>query len=133
MLAQLPVGFLVNQLEGRKVLPFGVGLWSLATTLVPWCAGSSFALLTLSRAAVGLGEASAPSSATDIVGRSVPKEERARAMSFVFAGLQVGSILGYILAPEIIERLGWPAVFVVFGGVGLVWVAFWQGTKKIKK
>lgn len=74
--------------------------------------------LFASRAAVGLGEGVAPSSATDMVARLISKEERSRAMSFIFGGLPVGSLLGLLVAPPLIEKFGWATVFYAFGGLG---------------
>eukprot|EP00877_Chromochloris_zofingiensis_P006979 jgi/Chrzof1/2534/Cz11g19070.t1 len=125
ILCQLPGGYLASQKGGRKVMPVGVGLWSLATATVPLLAGT-IPGLCLSRAAVGLGEAVAPSAATDMVARIVPKEERSRAVSFVFSGLHVGSILGLLLAPYLISNFGWETVFVAFGAAGLVWVLWFE-------
>lgn len=125
ILCQLPGGYLASRYGGRRVLPVGVGLWSLATAVIPLVAGT-IPGICLSRAAVGLGEAVAPSAATDMVARTVPKEERSRAVSFVFSGLHVGSILGLLAAPYIISNFGWEAVFVAFGVAGLVWVAWFE-------
>lgn len=44
--------------------------------------------LCLSRAAVGVGEAIAPSAAIDILSRIMPPTERSRAVSFVFSGAE---------------------------------------------
>ncbi len=67
---------------------------------------------------MGLGEGVAPSSASDMVARVIPNEERSRAMSFIFGGLHVGSLLGLLVAPALIERFGWQTVFYAFGGLG---------------
>jgi ACS family sodium-dependent inorganic phosphate cotransporter len=68
----------------------------------------------------------APSAATDLVARSIPTDQRSRAISFIFGGLHVGSLLGLVLAPLCIERFGWPSVFYLFGGLGLVWCLWWE-------
>jgi ACS family sodium-dependent inorganic phosphate cotransporter len=125
ILCQLPGGYLSSRFGGRRVLPVGVGLWSLATAMIPLVAGT-IPGICLSRAAVGLGEAVAPSAATDMVARTVPKEERSRAVSFVFSGLHVGSILGLLAAPYIISNFGWEAVFVSFGAAGLLWCLWFE-------
>ncbi len=78
------------------------------------------------RAAVGMGEAVAPSAAIDVVARVVPPEERSRAVSFIFGGLHAGSIVGLLLAPYIIHHWGWQSVFLLFGGVGIVWTIWFQ-------
>lgn len=74
--------------------------------------------LYASRALVGLGEGVAPSGATDMVARVITKNERARAISFIFSGLHVGSLLGLLVAPPLIENFGWETVFYIFGMAG---------------
>jgi ACS family sodium-dependent inorganic phosphate cotransporter len=125
ILCQLPGGYLSSRYGGRRVMPVGVGMWSLSTAAVPLLA-STVPGLCFSRAAVGLGEAVAPSAATDMVARIVPPEERSRAVSFVFGGLHVGSILGLLAAPALITHFGWESVFVVFGAAGLAWVLWFE-------
>lgn len=125
MLTQIPGGYIIAKKGGRKILPVGVGLWSLATAAVPVMAGTMPGLF-LSRAAVGLGEGVAPSSATDMVARVISQDERSRAMSFIFGGLHVGSLLGLFVAPPLIERFGWPTVFYAFGLLGLGWAVWFE-------
>jgi ACS family sodium-dependent inorganic phosphate cotransporter len=125
ILSQLPGGYLTSKHGGRKVMPGGVAMWSLATAAVPLLA-ATVPGLCVSRAAVGLGEAVAPSAATDMVSRVVPQHERSTAVSFVFGGLHVGSILGLLAAPYLITHFGWETVFLVFGAAGLVWVMWFE-------
>lgn len=125
LLSQIPGGYMASRLGGRTVLSAGVTIWSVATGAVPVLAATVPGLF-ISRAAVGLGEGVAPSSATDIVARVIDPKERSRAISFIFGGLHVGSLLGLIVAPVIIENFGWPVVFYLFGGLGLVWALWWE-------
>ncbi|MEW5305543.1 MAG: hypothetical protein WDW36_008077 [Sanguina aurantia] len=126
LLFQLPGGFLSSRFGGRNILPWGLGIQSFATAAVPLLAGTVPGLC-LSRAAVGVGEAIAPSAAIDILSRIMPPTERSRAVSFVFSGLHVGSVLGLLLGPIVISRYGWQPLFLLFGALGLIWVA-WFGT-----
>ncbi|KAI3852411.1 hypothetical protein MKW92_018401 [Papaver armeniacum] len=119
-LSQLPGGWLAKLFGGRKVLEVGVLMWSLATICVPFAAGFMPALV-LSRILVGIGEGVSPSAATDLIARSIPIEERSRAVAFVFGGLSVGSVAGLILAPPLIQTYGWESVFYLFGFFGVVW------------
>lgn len=119
-LSQLPGGWLSKLFGGRKVLEIGVLAWSLATALVPVLAGFMPGLL-LSRVLVGIGEGVSPSAATDLIARSIPLEERSRAVSFVFGGLSVGSVTGLLVAPTLIQNLGWESVFYLFGFLGIWW------------
>ena len=75
---------------------------------------------------MGFGEAVAPSAATDMIARVVPPGERARATSFAFGSLHVGSVLCLLIAPQLINSFGWQSVFFVFGGIGLVWVVWYE-------
>lgn len=147
MICQLPAGFLNTKFSGARMLPMGVGLWSTATAVVPFL-GSSVVGLCASRSVVGMGEAVAPASLTDMVAKVVPVTERSRSMTFVGSALYLGSLLGEIpgrrpwehcvvgllLSPLCVEHFGWPSVFYVFGGVGIVWTLWWlkllQGIKQ---
>lgn len=40
MLTQIPGGYITSLFGGRRVLPAGVGLWSAATAVVPFAAGT---------------------------------------------------------------------------------------------
>ncbi|KAI4335645.1 hypothetical protein L6164_014277 [Bauhinia variegata] len=124
-LSQLPGGWLAKIFGGRKVLEIGVLVWSVATAFVPSLAGYMPGLI-LSRILVGIGEGVSPSAATDIIARSIPLEERSRAVAFVFGGLSVGSVMGLLLAPPLIQNFGWESVFYLFGLLGIAWFLGFQ-------
>ncbi|XP_047943976.1 probable anion transporter 6, chloroplastic isoform X2 [Salvia hispanica] len=128
-LSQLPGGWLSKIFGGRRVLEVGVLVWSLATAMVPLLAGFMPGLV-LSRVLVGIGEGVSPSAATDMIARTVPIEERSRAVSFVFGGLSFGSVLGLVLAPPLIENYGWGSVFYIFGSLGIAWYLIFQVIKE---
>lgn len=125
LISQLPGGWLAARLGGRRVLPIAVALFSAATAGVPFLAGTLLGLCA-ARAAVGLGEAVAPSCATEMIARAVPVAGRSRATAAVFSGLHVGALVGLLAAPPLIAAGGWRAVFYVFGGAGLVWCLGWE-------
>ncbi|KRH20207.1 hypothetical protein GLYMA_13G162900v4 [Glycine max] len=124
-LSQLPGGWLAKIFGGGAVLEVGVLIWSVATALVPFLAGYMPGLL-LSRVLVGIGEGVSPSAATDLIARSIPLEERSRAVALVFGGLSVGSVMGLLLAPPLIQNLGWESVFYIFGLLGIAWFLGFQ-------
>ncbi|CAO2822586.1 unnamed protein product [Amaranthus hypochondriacus] len=121
-LSQLPGGWLAKIFGGRQVLALGVLAWSLATAFIPVLAGYMPGLV-LSRILVGIGEGVSPSAATDLIARSIPLEERSRAVAFVFGGLSVGSVAGLLLAPPLIENFGWESVFYLFGLLGVACIS----------
>lgn len=124
-LSQLPGGWLAKIFGGGTVLEVGVLIWSVATAFVPFISGYMPGLL-LSRVLVGIGEGVSPSAATDLIARSIPLEERSRAVAFVFGGLSVGSVMGLLLAPPLIQNLGWESVFYIFGLLGIAWFLGFQ-------
>nr|KYP57331.1 hypothetical protein KK1_003591 [Cajanus cajan] len=119
-LSQLPGGWLAKIFGGGAVLEVGVLIWSVATALVPFLVGYMPGLL-LSRVLVGIGEGVSPSAATDLIAR-----HRSRAVAFVFGGLSVGSVMGLLLAPPLIQNLGWESVFYIFGLLGIAWFLGFQ-------
>ncbi|CAM6035425.1 unnamed protein product [Sphagnum compactum] len=119
-ISQLPGGWLAARFTGQKVLRGGVLLWSLATAAVPRFASFIPGLL-FCRLLVGLGEGVSPSAATDLIARAMPVSERSRAVATVFGGLNIGSVIGLLLAPVIIQYIGWESVFYIFGFLGVLW------------
>lgn len=121
--SQLPGGYLSTKMGGARVLPIGMLILSAATIAIPIVGVDEKSIFFL-RALVGLGEGVAPAAATDIIARSVSVSERSRAVGFVFSGFNVGSVLGLVVAPLVIEATNWRTVFAFFGTCGLTWSAW---------
>ncbi|KAJ9517243.1 hypothetical protein QJQ45_009152 [Haematococcus lacustris] len=133
-LTQLPGGYIATkagclQVGGSKVLAAGVLLWSLGTLIAPPAAQVSLVALCASRVLVGLGEGVAPSAATTVLARLMPPNERSRAVSLVWGGLDIGSSVGLLLSGPLIRLYGWPSVFYLFALLGIAWVALWPMVK----
>ena len=107
------------------MLSAGVALWSIGTALGPPSAAVALPALCASRLLVGLGEGLAPSAATALLVQFIPGAERARAVSLVWGGLDLGSVIGLLVAPVLITAFGWQAVFYAFAVLGLVWWLLW--------
>ncbi|KAL4421693.1 hypothetical protein ABPG77_010637 [Micractinium sp. CCAP 211/92] len=124
-LTQIPAGWVSTSIGGARVLFAGVALWSLGTLIAPPAAKMGLLALCATRLFVGLGEGLAPSSATNVMARIVPEQERARAVTTVFGGLDVGSAIGLLLCGPLIHWFGWQSVFYLFALLGLVWCLAW--------
>lgn len=134
MTTQIAGGILADRRGGRPVLAAGVLAWSLCTILTPPAAHIGLPVLLVARVILGVGEGVAMPAMNSIIAGWIPVAERARSLSFVYSGMYAGSILGLIAAPSIIELAGWPAVFYVFGGVGVAWVVmFWFTTTPARR
>ena len=80
----------------------------------------------------GIGEGVSPSAATDLIARTIPLQERSRAVSVVFGGLAFGSVLGLLFAPPIIQNLGWESVFYIFGLLGIIWCLVFESVQELQ-
>lgn len=56
----------------------------------------------------------------------VPADKRSRALTLIYSGHQLGSILSLLVSPLLITGLGWPWVFYAYGLLGFVWLAGWE-------
>jgi sugar phosphate permease len=104
-----------------RLIAFGVGCWSLATTLSGF-AGSFVALLA-ARASVGIGEAAYGTIAPSLLSDYFPAVKRGRVMAIFFCAIPVGSALGYVVGGLMDVHFGWRVAFFVAGIPGLVLAA----------
>ncbi|KAL1825368.1 hypothetical protein ACET3Z_012146 [Daucus carota] len=70
-------GALIDKYGGKKVISWGVALWSLATLLMPWAANHSTTSLLVVRAFFGLAEGVDLPSMNTLLSRWFPSHERA--------------------------------------------------------
>ncbi len=116
---------------GRLIDRFGTKLgyfaailiWSIAA-MAHAAARSAFGF-GVARFALGFGEAGNFPSAIKAVAEWFPKKERALATGIFNAGTNVGAVIAPAVVPWITIVFGWPAAFLVTGGVGFLWVFFW--------
>src|SRR5712691_2058449 len=109
--AALPFGYWSDRGVRRTVIGVGVTIWSLATLFSGLAA--NYVQLFLSRAVVGIGEASYYPAGTSLVSDYFPKEQRSRVAAIWGAGSTVGIALGFAGGGFIAERYGWPKAFFV--------------------
>ena len=119
-------GYLADKYGGKKVLGYGLLLWSFFTVITPAFAYSGLWLLILIRVLMGLGEGITFPSWHAIYARWIPFNERTRSIAITNSGISVGTVFGYIVAAIIISRYSWEWVFYSFGILGIFWYFFWQ-------
>jgi MFS family permease len=126
-LTNLLGGYLAATVGSKRTLGAGVLVWSAFTMLTPVAAATrGLPLLLATRFSMGAGEGTAYPCIQDVVKGWVPRDARSRALTLIYSGGQLGTILALLTAPIIIDRAGWPAVFVVYGSLGLIWAGAWQ-------
>ena len=117
-IAALPFGFWGDRGVRRTIIGVGVTIWSLAT-LVSGVA-ANYLQLFLSRAAVGIGEASYYPAGTSLVSDYFPKEQRGRVMSIWGAGSVFGIAIAYAGGGYVADHFGWRTAFFIAAAPGLL-------------
>jgi len=117
-IAAIPFGYWGDRGVRKTVIGVGVTIWSLATLLTGFA--RNYVQLFLSRAVVGIGEASYYPAGTSLMSDYFPKEQRARVMSIWGAGSTIGIAIGYAGGGYIADKLGWRAAFFIAGVPGLI-------------
>ena len=106
----------------------GVLLSAVMTLLIPVCARRSvYALISL-RVLAGITEGVTAPSMHAVLSCWIPPTERSRAVSFIFSGAQLGTVIGMLLSGVLCDygfAGGWPSVFYVYGTAGCVWCSVW--------
>jgi len=114
----LPIARLAERGDRPLIIAAAVAVWSAFTALSGMA--QTFAHLVLARIGVGIGEAGCTPPALSLIADSVPKEQRASAVSVYMLGAPVGSILGLALGGLIADAFGWRMAFVLVGLPGLL-------------
>lgn len=97
-------GFLADRISRWWLIGVGVVLWSLAS------GGSGLAttwlILLLTRAAVGIGEAAYGPAAPTVISDLYPVERRGTVLAWFYMAIPVGSALGYIFGGQMLSLTG---------------------------
>ena len=118
-LGALPLGVLADRIKRKDVIAAGVALWSAATALTAFA--RSFFTLLLTRALLGIGEASYNPAGISLLSSYFPRERRAQVLSRWGAGALVGFALGIIVGSLVAQLTGqWRLAFLFTGPPGLI-------------
>lgn len=119
----LAFGRLIDRIGTRVGYSLAITLWS--------CAGVLHALVrtttgfVLARGFLGIGESGNFPAAIKVVAEWFPQRRRAFVTGLFNSGSSVGAFLAPVIVPLILGAFGWQMAFVITGGMGLVWLAFW--------
>jgi MFS family permease len=116
--AALPFGYWGDRGVRKTVIGVGVTIWSLATLFTGFA--RSYFQLFLSRAVVGVGEASYYPAGTSLLSDFFPKEQRARVMAVWNGGATIGIAVGFAGGAYIAEKYGWRTAFYFAAVPGLL-------------
>jgi ACS family D-galactonate transporter-like MFS transporter len=122
-LLQIPGGIFLDRFGTRITYCIAVVCWSLCTAVM----GLVRSLESLIAARIGIGIFEAPCFPANsrILATWFPQQERARANGIYSFGQYVG--LGFLSVPLfwITQQFGWRGLFLIVGGLGVVFGAIW--------
>lgn len=101
---------------------------AVITFLTPWLIswGGSNALI-VSRVLIGVANGSKFPAASTMISKWTTPSERTKIANAIYAGPVLGLFIGTIIPGVIMKYsgMGWPAVYYLFGAIGIVWFPFW--------
>ena len=122
-LCQIPGGWFLDRVGSRLTYFIAILGWSVATLFQGFATGL-LSLISL-RAITGVFEAPAFPTNNRLVTSWFPEQERASAVGFYTSGQFVGLAFLTPLLIWIQELLSWHWVFIITGGIGIVWSLVW--------
>lgn len=122
-LAQIPGGMILDRIGVRLTYFWSVALWSIFTALQ----GVATGLGVLLGFRLGLGAAEAPCFPANsrVLVTWFPQHERARANSVYSVGMYFGIAFLSPVLFWVVATLGWRALFIIAGLIGLIFAAIW--------
>ncbi|WP_321799180.1 MFS transporter [Caballeronia sp. J97] len=122
-LFQLPVGGLVDRIGPRRLLGFGLIVWSLAQA-----AGgivSTFGWFVIARIVLGIGESPQFPSAARVVSNWFPLRARGKPTGIFNSASPLGTALAPLCLSVLVVEFHWRWAFIITGALGLAVAAIW--------
>lgn len=122
---------LMMPVAGRIIDALGTRIGYAMAALVWGLASMSHSLATtstqfkLARFALGVGESANFPAAIKTVADWFPRKERALAAGIFNSGSNLGALIAPLFVPLVTATLGWRSVFLVTGGLDLIWAVVW--------
>ena len=116
-IAGVPLARLADRRNRVVLMSCSIALWSGLTAASGLA--RNFGQLMLARIGVGIGEATITPCTHSMVSDYFPPERRARALSMLSVGANLGIVFGLLAVGPIAEDLGWRAAFFAAGLPGL--------------
>ena len=142
-ISMLFAGRIIDKLGTKKGYAWAIIIWSVGAVIhalaIPMGEGIAAVLgwagivtvpvsvlgFMFARAVLGFGESGNFPAAIKATAEYFPKKERSFATGIFNSGTNVGAIMAPLTVPWIAGHWGWEAAFLIIGGVGLLWLAFW--------
>ncbi len=120
---QLLAAWLVSKINAYRTLTVGLAILSAATVLMGLAQG--FVTLLVLRILLGLGESAGFPASSKLLAQHLPVRRLGSANALISTGIMLGAAAGTFFGGLLIARVGWRLLFVLFGGLSVLWLVPW--------
>jgi sugar phosphate permease len=125
-IAQLPVGMLVDRVGSRKLLAYGLFVWSIAQAAGGVISG--YGQFLVSRVLVGIGESPQYPTSVRVISDWFPIKDRGVPLGISTTAGSLGSAIAPMGLTVLMLAFGWRMMFVTMGAIGLAAGVLWLCT-----
>ncbi|XP_026086087.1 vesicular glutamate transporter 3-like [Carassius auratus] len=125
IVTQIPGGFISNKLAANRVFGAAIFLTSLLNMFIPSAARVHYGCVLFVRILQGLVEGVTYPACHGMWSKWAPPLERSRLATTSFCGSYAGAVIAMPLAGILVQYVGWPSVFYIYGVFGIIWYIFW--------
>jgi MFS transporter, ACS family, solute carrier family 17 (sodium-dependent inorganic phosphate cotransporter), member 5 len=129
MVTQVLGGWMSHRFGGTKVFGWSMLICAVATVFMPIGARIHYGVLMALRIIAGMMQGVVWPAMHCVWSRWAPPLERSTLIGFSFAGSQIGNVLALSISGILCEYGfdgGWPTIFYIFGGFGILWFGAWM-------
>ncbi|XP_026504776.1 vesicular glutamate transporter 3 [Terrapene carolina triunguis] len=125
IVTQIPGGFISNKLAANRVFGAAIFLTSTLNMFIPSAARVHYGCVMFVRILQGLVEGVTYPACHGMWSKWAPPLERSRLATTSFCGSYAGAVVAMPLAGILVQYIGWPSVFYIYGMFGIFWYMFW--------
>ncbi|KAF4091694.1 hypothetical protein AMELA_G00039370 [Ameiurus melas] len=125
IVTQIPGGFISNKLAANRVFGAAIFLTSILNMFIPSAARAHYGCVLFVRILQGLVEGVTYPACHGMWSKWAPPLERSRLATTSFCGSYAGAVIAMPLAGVLVQYVGWPSVFYIYGVFGIIWYTFW--------
>lgn len=129
VITHLPGGMIAERFGGKYSLGLGMlctAIFTFITPFVIYVSGGNWVWVVVVRVIEGLGEGTTFPALTTLLSNWVPLKERSKIGTLVYAGSQIGTVVGNSVSGALISATNdWAIAFYFFGAIGILWFIIW--------
>ncbi|XKL68360.1 hypothetical protein PGB90_003851 [Kerria lacca] len=118
-------GMLASKYGGVTVFGVGIMITSVLTMLSPIFVRLNTIVFMIGRIFEGIAESCSISGSVEIFVHWAPENEKSRLVGIGASGFYFGAALAYPICGFAASLFGWEAMFVITGGISLLWYFIW--------